>query len=286
MLLEDLLEVLLREGENMDLPIQGCPFQKTIRNLTIALIVCGSLCGGALLHGQDWRGAIQTKMESQFTLTKATADKSDIVEAGAVLILQKDDLLLYPPSIRYPIPNTYKDGKISINFLGKLSVARKFVRGEKFWVTRIQVKDDGLYFDFLSDPISDVRYDGSLKFPFQKGAPPPNPDQLAALVAQVLKVDNAAAAKPAASASAEAPAPAEAPPAPAPEPVIAPIPPPPPPPDQPPPPPKEIKLGQTKDQVIAMFGQPTKIANLGAKQILYYPDLKVTLVNGKVTDVQ
>lgn len=37
---------------------------------------------------------------------------------------------------------------------------------------------------------------------------------------------------------------------------------------------------------MATFGQPQKVANLGAKEIYYYPDMKVTFVNGKVTDVQ
>jgi hypothetical protein len=74
--------------------------------------------------------------------------------------------------------------------------------------------------------------------------------------------------------------PAPAPPAPA---VIAP---PPPPLDAPPAPPKTISLGQTKDEVTATLGQPLKKATLGAKEIYYYSDMKVILVNGKVTDVQ
>jgi hypothetical protein len=45
-------------------------------------------------------------------------------------------------------------------------------------------------------------------------------------------------------------------------------------------------LGQTKAQVVASFGEPKKIATLGAKQFYYYQDLKVMFVNGKVTDVQ
>jgi hypothetical protein len=38
--------------------------------------------------------------------------------------------------------------------------------------------------------------------------------------------------------------------------------------------------------VVAAFGQPEKMVKLGAKEIYYYKDLKVTFVNGKVTDVQ
>lgn len=57
-------------------------------------------------------------------------------------------------------------------------------------------------------------------------------------------------------------------------------------PPQPAAPPASIQLGQTVDQVTASFGPPEKIVNLGTKQIYVYKDLKVTFVNGKVTDVQ
>jgi hypothetical protein len=50
--------------------------------------------------------------------------------------------------------------------------------------------------------------------------------------------------------------------------------------------PAQISIGQTVDQVKAALGTPEKIVNLGAKQIYVYKDLKVTFVNGKVSDVQ
>jgi hypothetical protein len=43
----------------------------------------------------------------------------------------------------------------------------------------------------------------------------------------------------------------------------------------------------TADEVIAAFGQPTTKLDRGAKgQVLVYKDFKITLVNGKVTDVE
>ena len=51
-------------------------------------------------------------------------------------------------------------------------------------------------------------------------------------------------------------------------------------------PPPTIALGQTPDQVTASFGQPTRIVDLGAKQIYTYPDMKVIFKDGKVSDVQ
>lgn len=74
--------------------------------------------------------------------------------------------------------------------------------------------------------------------------------------------------------------------APAPPPPMPDIAPPPPPADAPPPAPPTIALGQTMDQVTAGFGQPLKVAKLGAKTIFYYKDMKVTFTNGKVSDVE
>ena len=55
---------------------------------------------------------------------------------------------------------------------------------------------------------------------------------------------------------------------------------------QPAPEPQTIEKGQTTDQVQAALGKPDKIVNLGAKQLYIYKDMKVTFMNGKVTDVQ
>jgi SH3 domain-containing YSC84-like protein 1 len=68
---------------------------------------------------------------------------------------------------------------------------------------------------------------------------------------------------------------------------LAPIAPPPPPPDQPvasaPP---TILAGMSVDQVVALLGQPDKIADLGSKKIYSYPTQKVTFIDSKVSPVQ
>jgi hypothetical protein len=50
--------------------------------------------------------------------------------------------------------------------------------------------------------------------------------------------------------------------------------------------PQTIQLGQSIVQVLAALGKPEKIVNLGPKQIYVYKDLKVTFLDGKVSDVQ
>ncbi len=264
----------------------------------VALIAATAVRGDA----QDPKSALQQKLQSQYALTQATADNSDIVTAGCVLVLKKSNLMMAAVTSSDLYQNTYKDGKIDQNFAGKsrgaltrlgrlpgMSAAsgpptRTFVAGEKLWVTGIIVRDDGIVFNLFTDPFSDVRYKASLKFPNPKGAIPPS-DQAEKTIAEVFSIqpDDAKSADKPAAAGAPAAPPAAAPVS---EAAPAPLPPPPPPADQPPAPPKTIAVGQTIDQVLANWGQPQKIVKLSTKQIYIYPDMKVTFIKDKVTDVQ
>jgi hypothetical protein len=47
-----------------------------------------------------------------------------------------------------------------------------------------------------------------------------------------------------------------------------------------------ISLGQTRDQVVATLGVPTRVMKLGAKEIDFFPNMKVTFLHDKVVDVQ
>ena len=50
--------------------------------------------------------------------------------------------------------------------------------------------------------------------------------------------------------------------------------------------PATIGIGQTVAQVMAAIGPPVTIVKLGAKEIYVYKDLKITFLNGKVSEVQ
>jgi hypothetical protein len=242
---------------------------------------------------------IQKTFGSKYALTKATANHDDIVTAGDVIVLQKDGLVMVAVSAAVPAENTYKNGKISQTLFGahkssafgalaghfgqtvNTGANRTFVSGEKFWITSVDVKEDGVVFGVFSDAINDVRYYGTLKIPFNKGQQPPAAD-LAAQADQVFKVqpadnggDNAKGSAPGTAAPAAAAIP---PPAPVVAAVIAP---------PPPPPPDPIQIGQTKAAVSAAYGEPTKVIFKSAtKEIDAYPGLKVTFVHDKVTDVE
>jgi len=244
----------------------------------------------------------QEKLVSQIKLTKTTADHSDIVTAGDAVLLHKDGLMMCSSTSSYAFSNTYTNGVLAGNnnnraksflkghipFGGGASDAtsgcpsRKFVAGEKFWITRVDLLKDGVMVDTFSDPYPDasgdqVRYYGEIKFPFPKGQTP-SPDDFVKTVFEVITV--APADDSSNNQGGGAPAPAAAP-APPPAPMAA-IPPPPPPTDTPPP---TIAIGQTEAQVTTAFGQPLKQAQVGTKKIYYYKDMKVTFIHGKVTDV-
>ena len=234
--------------------------------------------------------SIQKQLLQFYQPAKATADGTDLVTAGAVLVLQKDHLLMDRVDQPLPAINTYQNGAISspaaalrsmklvnvflkyvpgagqvasasdsANSAAGTDATREFVAGEKFFVTKIDTRADSVVLYFISDPIKDVRYHASLKFPFPKGASP-SPDDVAALVSEVIKVDDTSQDQNASSNSQQGAAAA---------------------PDT-----KTIAVGQTRDQVVAMFGAPSKIVQLGTKEIDVFPDMKVTFVQNKVVDVQ
>lgn len=225
---------------------------------------------------------IQKQISTLYTTAKATADGTDLVTAGSVLVLQKDHLVMSKVDQPIATANFYKNGAINQGGVGGLFKAmsllshlpgqsgapqvpqvdtREFVAGEKFFVTQIATAPDGVTFALMSDPIKDQRYKATLKFLFAKGTVP-SPDDAAALVAEVVKLDapadgSAQSASDGGSAAAAAPAAT-----------------------------KTISIGQTRDEVIAAFGVPSKVVHLGAKEIDFFADMKVTFLQNKVTNVE
>jgi hypothetical protein len=182
---------------------------KTTRISKGVLIVLVALPWAAYAQDQGV-AAIQKKLESEYQLTKTTDDKSDIVTSGSVLVLHKDKVLMVAAtSTANPCMNTYKDGKITptkacgvgeklrrlpgfghVPGAGSAPATRNFVSGEKFWVTKIDVRANGVVLDFFSDsvPAGDqgIRYKSALTIPF--GALTPTPEEALKAVAEVITV--------------------------------------------------------------------------------------------------
>jgi hypothetical protein len=271
-----------------------------VESIVAAAILFSCLGVSPQVAGQG----VQQKLEAKYAITKTTDDKTDIVTAGSVLILQKDKLLMYATTTQAPPQNTYSNGKLSSGAFGahekmqsfgtmighappKTITTRYYVTGEKFWVTRIDTLSDGVVFTLFTDSVQDIRYYCTLKFVYPHGATP-SADQVLSTVGEVLKVQEDEPAKSGDqqqaaaggqdqgqqqggqdNGQAQAQQPAAESPAPAPA-----------------APPATVEIGQTPEQVVAILGQPEKMINLGPKQIYVYKDLKVTFVKGKVTDAQ
>jgi len=293
----------------------------------LALLATVSVVGATAQQVGDPATLIKEKLVSQIKLTKASAAKDDIVTAGDVVTLHKDGLVMCATGSSYTDTNTYLNGVLKPDQKGRSADAgkkaakslfgkfvpmasdgssvtdsvkngcteRKFVSGENFWVTDIKLGKDAILVDTFSDPYNNVRYYGEISFPFPKGSVPPA-DDFVKTVSEVITVKpaddksgggdpaaqsaaptNAAGAAPAQAAGA---APAQSA---APAPMAA-IPPPPPAADAPPP---TLEVGETTDQVVAGFGQPTRILKPTAtRQIYIYKDMKVTFTNGKVSNIE
>jgi len=271
------------------------------RQLEVAVALAAfSIHGGAQEAGT--KGAILQRLEAQFVPTETTEDKSDIVTAGSILTLKRDNLMTVAISSGSVCPNTYKDGKITQGTMAKITCGRAitlsskrkiFLAGQKLWVTNIEVNDSSVVFDLYTDAYAGERYRATLAFPFLKGSVPPA-ESVQKVVAEVFTADpppQPAATEPSPGAApppggnARVPGagtgrpPVASPPV-TQEAALPPI-------EAPEAPPAEIRLGQTTQQVLASFGKPNKVEKPGAnKEIYYYKDLKVTFTNDKVTDVQ
>ena len=260
------------------------------------VVTLTALGGPVLCHAQsaDLKSVLLPKLNSQFVLTKMSADGNDVVTAGTAVTLQKDGLQMCSVQAVIPLDNTYKNGKLSAGRFAwgiAMSLAqpslpisnvpmRTFVAGEKFWVSMTDVQKSYVILKVYSDVYDNVRYYAQIVIPFNKKQPP-SPDDLLKTLAEVVTGEAAPAEQAAASPQEPPPAPAQAP-----ESKFPPVAPPPPPPDAVAPPPATVSQGQTEQQVIDALGQPKSRSKVGTKTILTYPNLKVVLLNGKVSDVQ
>ncbi|MGD1021611.1 MAG: hypothetical protein ABR880_02430 [Candidatus Sulfotelmatobacter sp.] len=253
--------------------------------------------------------SLQEQLAAQYKLVKMGSDTSGyaVVEKGTLLAIQKGGILAVPYGDQNVLSNRYENGSIkgpnSLSLMGRKSIMGKFGKeqtthlftvGDKVYPMKIDVNvpKDTVTLEIVAcdtcnktDPPTYNK--ANVVFQFPKGS-------LASAAAggvedtigQVLTIssedaqqdqgggqqqgggdqggqqqggqqagqDQGQQQQPAAQ-----PAPAE---------------------------PASIEKGMTPDQVEAAMGQPDKKVNLGAKQIYVYKDLKVTFLNGKVSDVQ
>ena len=152
----------------------------------------------SLAPARAQKGTLEQQLESEYKITTPTADNTDLVTTGSILILQKKGFSAGEASSKVATMNTYKDGQIksgaatAIRRFGGLpgissipgvgtaagtaagaaGGSRDFVNGEKLYVTQITIdrNKDGIIFDLISDSYGDSgRFKGLMRFQFPKG---------------------------------------------------------------------------------------------------------------------
>ncbi len=279
--------------------------------LGIALIVAGLT---SCMLAQAPTVSLEDQLKAQYTLVKMGTDSNGaaVVEQGTVLVVKKGGILGVPYSDQSIFATKYQDGAVhspstvgqkALGFgLGKLGrpapTTQFFQVGSKVYPARLFVnlqKDQVVMGIVDCDSCNNVSpttfYKADVVFQFPKGTlGTTSPSQVEDTISGLLNIDDSAGGdqgngqqggngndqqggnqqgsnQQGSNQQGNNQGGGQAQ-------------------QQPPPQPQQIEKGQTPDQVVAAIGQPDKIINLGAKQLYVYKDIKVTFINGKVSDVQ
>lgn len=160
--------------------------------VVIGTLLCCLCCSAVIAQDSDWQAAIEQRLQSQFALTQTTPDNISIKSQGSTVTISKPNLVVISVETPNVVPNTYKNGKISQSLFGSfnrlpgMSQNKTMPVGGQLYITKIEVKNDGVVFDLLSDVEGGTRYKASLRFPLSKNSQP-SPDQVSALVAEVFE---------------------------------------------------------------------------------------------------
>ncbi len=248
--------------------------------------------------------SLEDQLKAQYTLVKMgwNSGGAVIVEEGTVLVIKKDGILSTPYGDQ-PVATKYQDGTVRspsativvprgnlTGKVGKQQTTRLFQTGERVYPSQIAVNlsTDQVTISVVScDACNNVSpmtfYKADVVFQFPKGTlATSNRSQVEDTIAELLNIDDTPSdqgggqggnGNGAGNANDEqrrnqggGGGQVQ--------------------PQAPPPEPQQIEKGETPDQVKAALGQPDKIINFGSKQIFIYKDLKVTFLNGKVSDVR
>ncbi len=251
----------------------------------LALLV---LCATPISAQDSGNSELLAQLKKEYKIAKLGADSSglSVVEPGTVLVIQKGGILGVPPANLTIGQATYKDGELhgppagQVMFLG--TQTKQLTKDEKVYIVKMDLnakKDRVTLLIMECDSCNGVQQPSSYKaqviFQFPKDyLAAADAGQLKDVISQVLSPESSSNDQQgqAQQQPQQQQAPAQQPPARAAAPPPATT--------------QTIQMGQTPEQVEAALGQPEKKVNLGAKQIYVYKDLKITFVNGKVSDVQ
>ncbi|MGA8940597.1 MAG: hypothetical protein WB439_15655 [Acidobacteriaceae bacterium] len=231
------------------------------RSITILAASVLLIAVSAPLSAQSPADPLLKTLDTSYNLTKmGFGGSSRVTHPGTVYIVHVDGLLARAIADHVTPTTTIKDGQAlpsAKGFKGAFGATgdtRQVQPGERFYVVGIELKGDATVFRLVSLETHVVEANGGSvqsRFRMLVKFPLNNvvPESLTA--ADVQKLSN---------------------PIFSPEGAPVPVP--------------QVQLGESLADVETAFGQPDKIVDLGPKTILAYKNLKVVLVDGKVTDAE
>lgn len=234
-----------------------------------------------------WRVAAQTpgppslqeQLEAQYQVARmTTANGCTLATPGTALTIQKPGVFAVPAASLVGCPTKYEDGKVkNPNVFCKAMVkqnASSFQAGQIVYPLKIEVNPKQAKVSFsVASCDQGLSWKAEVVFQFAK-------DYLEK--AGVTEVEDKISEVLALAGNNTQQAQAGTPPAGQDQPPSQPQPS-----DQAQqPPPVTIQIGETLQDVESALGQPEKKVDLGGKQIYVYKDLKITFMDGKVSDVQ
>jgi hypothetical protein len=230
-------------------------------------------------------GSLEADLHQQFKATRMALGPAGpvIAEQGTILVVKKGGIRAYAPTTMLQPANKVQDGNVESAKDNPFFGPSVFLPVDsRVYVMRVAAdmkKDRVTLFVMQCDQCNGAPGPSSFKaqvvFQFPQGwLTGADVSQVSDVVSQILAVDNGGGdngqAPPppgngGAAPTAQQDAPQQA---------------------APPQQTQTIKKGQSEDEVIAAFGQPDKVVDLGAKKLYVYKDMKITFIGGKVVDVQ
>ena len=247
------------------------------------LLVIASLATALTTQLHSQAPSLQEQLNAQYKAVRIGADGAVVGDPGTLLSVQKGGIIAVPWKALAKCPAKFHDNELhpSTGFCVNMmkNVSGVFKKGAKVYPIKVDVdpakakitfqvvRCDSCYSDSTQNAMK-----GEVVFEFAKGyLEKANAGEVEDTIGQVFAISTDDQQEQSADAGQQgdqqaAPA-SQAPTA---EPAE----------------PATVQQGMTTDQVESTLGKPDKIFNLGAKQIYVYKDVKVTFMNGKVSDVQ
>jgi hypothetical protein len=250
------------------------------RHSVLAAAAIAVFLSAAVAHAQA--PTLQEQLVAQYKVVRMGSDSGGVavVEPGTLLAVQKGGVLSVPWKALALCPAKFQDNSLhpSAGFCAGMvkTVSKYYQKGDKVYPVKIDVNVDKAKISFTvvaCDSCNGVNPATSMKgevvFQFARGyLEKASAGEVEDAIGQVFAISNDDQQAQGGDASAQQGQQQSAPE------------------EQQQAEPQTVQLGMTTDQVQSALGKPEKIFNVGAKQIYVYKDVKVTFLNGKVSDVQ